>query len=88
MSRRKYNHEFKMSAVKLVTEQGYSPLQASKSLGVDPSTIRYWVKKQGNQTGPPLSSEAALRAEWQPLRRENAKLLMERDICPLVDLRL
>ncbi len=69
-----------MSAVKLVTEQGYSPLQAGKSLGVDPSTIRYWVKKHGDQTNPPLSSEAALRAELQQLRRENAKLLIERDI--------
>jgi transposase InsO family protein/transposase len=52
MARRKFTREFKVSAVKLVNEQGYSVPQAAKSLGVDPSSVRYWVGK--------LSGEAAL----------------------------
>ena len=39
MGRRKYTREFKLSAVKLVNEQGYSPVEAAKSLGVDPNSV-------------------------------------------------
>ena len=45
MARRKYTREFKISAVKLVNEQGYSPVEAAKSLGVDASNVRYWLEK-------------------------------------------
>jgi transposase-like protein len=34
MTRRKYTREFKVSAVGLVNDQGYSPSQAAKSLGL------------------------------------------------------
>ena len=36
MVRRKYTREFKLSAPKLVNEQAHSPVEAAKSLGVDP----------------------------------------------------
>ncbi len=45
MARRKFTREFKISAVRLVNEQGYGPCEAAKSLGVDPATVREWVKK-------------------------------------------
>ena len=42
MPRRKYTREFKVSAVKLVNEQGYSISEAGRSLGVDPNSVRGW----------------------------------------------
>jgi transposase len=45
MARRKYSREFKVSAVKLVNQQGYSVPEAVKSLGIDAANIREWVKK-------------------------------------------
>lgn len=80
MARRKFTREFKLSAVKLVKEQGYSIVEAGKSLGVDDACIRYWIQKLGNEAGSPVSGEAALRAEVQRLRKENARLVMEREI--------
>ncbi len=80
MARRKFTHEFKLSAVKLVKEQGYSIAEAAHSLGIDDACVRYWVKKLGNEAGSPVSGEAALRAEVQRLRKENARLVMEREI--------
>ena len=77
---RKYTREFKLSAVKLVKEQGYSIPEAAKSLGVDGQNVRYWVEKLGREAGSPVSGEAALRAEVQRLRKENARLVMEREI--------
>ena len=40
MARRKYTREFKVSAVRLVNQQGYSVAEAAKNLGVDPNSVR------------------------------------------------
>jgi transposase len=80
MPQRRYSREFKLSAVKLVNEQGYSIADAAKSLGVDPANVRGWVEKFSNQDGVIPSGEGALKAELRRLRKENARLLMEREI--------
>jgi transposase len=80
MARRKFAREFKISAVKLVNEQGYSIAEAAKSLGVEQGTVRYWVEKFSGEAGLAPSGEGALKVELQRLRKENARLLMEREI--------
>ena len=80
MARRKFSREFKLSAVQLVNEQGYSIPEAAKSLGVDPNCVRGWIDKFGVQAGVAPSGEGALAAELRRLRKENARLLMEREI--------
>ncbi len=80
MARRKYTREFKVSAIKLVSEQGYTILEAAKSLGVDQGSIRGWLKKFAPQPGAEPSSEAAIQAELRRLREDNKRLLMEREI--------
>ncbi len=80
MAKRKYAREFKVSAVKLVNEQGYSINEAANSLGVDPHNVRAWVEKLSSEIGPAPTGEGALRAELRRLRKENARLQMERDI--------
>jgi transposase len=80
MARRKFTREFKLSAVQLVNEQGYSVVDAAKSLGVDPNCVRGWVAKFSTEPGMAPSGEGALAAELRRLRKENARLMMERDI--------
>ena len=84
MPRRKFTHDFKVSAVKLVAEQGYTLTAAAKSLGVDLSTLRMWIQKFGpppaSQPSPAPVTEAELRAELARLREENRRLTMEREI--------
>ena len=59
-TRKRYNEEFKVEAVKLVTARGYSLTQAAKSLGVSVDSISKWKKSIvtmysiSNQLGPPL----------------------------------
>jgi len=79
MPKRRFSREFKESAVKLVHEQGYTPVEAAKSLGVDPATLRFWLKKFPPATGA-AATEGGLRAEVRRLREENKRLLMEREI--------
>ena len=71
MARKRYSREFKVSAVKLVTEQGYTVAEAAKSLGVDRTSIRSWLNKFASDAGA---------AELRRLREENKRLLMEREI--------
>jgi transposase len=80
MAKRKFTREFKLSAVQLVNHQGYSISQAAKSLGVDATSVRGWVAKFGDEAGAAPSGEGAVAAELRRLRKENARLLMERDI--------
>lgn len=81
MSRRKFTREFKVSAVKLVNDQGYNTVpEAARSLGVDPNSVRGWLAKLSSQAGLAPRGEGAVAAELQRLRKENARLLMEREI--------
>ena len=80
MPRRRYSREFKLSAVKLVNEQGYSTAEAAKSLGIDAGNVRDWVKQFAGAPEAAPTEHGALKAELRRLRQENARLLMERDI--------
>ncbi len=54
-TRRTYTREFKIEAVKLITEQGYSVAEAARSLGVHETLLRSWkqaLQAQGDQAFP------------------------------------
>lgn len=78
MARRKFTKEFKVSAVQLVNQKGYSIPEAARSLGVDPANVRGWVDRYGQEA--PVSGDGSVQAELRQLRKENARLTMERDI--------
>jgi transposase len=80
MPKRKFSREFKLSAVKLVNEQGYSVVAAAKSLGIGQGNVRHWVEKLSGEAGAAPVGEGVMAAELRRLRKENARLLMERDI--------
>ena len=79
MARRKFTREFQESAVKLVREQGYTVAEAAKSLGVDPGSLRGWLKKfpAGGGDG---GGDRGVQAELRRLREENKRLRLEREI--------
>jgi transposase len=81
--RRTYTREFKVEAVKLVTEQGYSVAEAARSLGVHETLLRSWkqaLHAQGDQAFPGQGNPPAVDEELRRLRAENKRLLAERDI--------
>jgi transposase len=81
--RRTFTREFKVQAVKLVTEQGRSFAEAAANLGIAESLLRKWKKDlddQGDQAFPGKGNLPALEEELRRLRAENKRLQMERDI--------
>lgn len=81
MPRRVYNAEFKKSAIALVLEQNRSSDEVARSLGINPSTLRSWLKRYGSpgKLIDPVE-DADLRRQNAELRREVTRLRMERDI--------
>jgi transposase len=82
-ARRSFSREFKVEAVKLVTEAGHKHTQVASDLGVHPNTIYKWVRQYAQRPqeafvgkGHPLTEAEAFRQ----LQRENERLRMERDI--------
>jgi len=80
--RKRYTKEFRESAVKLVTEQGYQAAEAARNLGINPTMLGRWKREiEGGGTGCPDSASAKdMQAELTRLRKENHRLRMEREI--------
>ena len=78
MGRRTFSEDFRQSAVKLVTEQGYRVAEADRSLGVRHRSLRQWKLRFEARNGPPSSEGEG--AELRRLREENRRLRMEREI--------
>ena len=78
-----YTKEFKLEAVKLVTEQGLRPIDAAKNLGVAPSTISTWVKKSQTNGDDAFPGSGRLMPSDQKVRdleKQLKRVTMERDI--------
>ena len=82
-ARRTYTREFKLAAVKLITEQDYSVAEAARRLGISACLLHLWKKTlqaSGEQAFPGQGSLPPLEEENRRLRVENKRLQMERDI--------
>ena len=44
-TRKKYPKEFKLDAVSLVLDQGYTRIEAAKSLDINSTTLGRWIKE-------------------------------------------
>lgn len=83
VTRRKFNREFKFEAVKLVTQRGVAVAQAAKDLDVHENVLRKWVRElreQPHEAFPGNGKQMTQDAEVVRLRKEVAKLKVERDI--------
>jgi transposase len=81
--RRTFTREFKVEAVKLVTEQGRSFAEAAANLGVAESLLRKWKQSldaEGDHAFPGKGNLPVLEEELRRLRAENKRLQRERDI--------
>jgi len=80
--RRKFSDEFKAGAVRLCHVGDRSIVQVAKDLDLTENALREWVRNADIEVGkgPPGALTKAERDELVQLRKENRRLLIERDI--------
>ena len=79
-SRRSFPEEFKRDAVALVVDEGRRVIDVARSLGVGEGTLGNWVRQARTDRGDRPGTTTTERTELVELRRENARLRMERDL--------
>jgi transposase len=80
--RRAFTPEFKADAVRLVKAGDRGVGQVARDLDLTETALRDWVKRDlvDAGKGPADALTTAEREELQRLRRDNKRLVMERDI--------
>ena len=74
-----YDRDFKLSAVKMVTEGGHKAAEVARSLGIDAGRLYLWKKQFGNNGDKAFVGKGHL-GEMAALRRKLREVEMERDI--------
>ena len=72
--RKKYSKEFKLDAIGLVLDQGYTRAEAAKSLDINPNLLTRWIKEQKNDDGQSFRGNGKLTPEQQEVRTLKAKV--------------
>lgn len=82
-ARRRFTREFKLSAVRMVVDKGLPLGEVAESLGIHPSCLRQWRRQfdeLGHGSFPGNGNQTDKDTEIARLRRENRRLLAEREI--------
>jgi transposase len=83
MARRSFTREFKLEAVRLVSERGLSVSQAARDLGIHENVLRKWVRQYREDPAHAFPGAGQMKpeqAEVAQLKNEIRKLKAERDI--------
>lgn len=78
-----YTAEFKLSAVKMITDQKLAVAEVARRLGIGENLLRTWKKAFegcGSDAFPGHGHPTPADAELRRLRAENARLRAERDL--------
>jgi transposase len=86
--RRGYSQDFRREAVRLLESETKPISQIARDLGINPETLRIWHKQAHGSTPEaaidkgrsPRGVVASLEEENRRLKRENTRLLEEREI--------
>ncbi len=79
MSNKRYPEEFKIEAVKQVTERGHSAPDVAKRLGVSQPTLYEWMKKYA-LAPEERRAQVSQQEELRRLKAELKRVTEERDI--------
>jgi transposase len=83
MQRRRFDRQFKLEAVRLITDRGQSIGQVARDLGVRPEMLRRWQQQfaaDPEQAFPGVGRPKETDREVLELRRQLQRVTEERDI--------
>ena len=83
-ARKQYTKEFKLDAISLVLDQGFTIAEAARSLGIRANMLGRWIKEnEADNNGQAFRGNGKLTPEQEEIRRlkiENKQLKLERQI--------
>ncbi len=79
-TRRKFSEEFKRDAVEIVRSSDRSIAEVARELGIYDSSLGSWVRQDQINRGEREGLTTDEQQELAELRRENARLRMEREL--------
>jgi transposase len=77
--KKRFDRDFKVSAVKMVTEGGHKATEVARSLGIHENQLYAWKRKFSDQGEKAFPGKGHL-TELAALRRKLREVEMERDI--------
>ncbi len=83
MARKTYTREFKLQALRMLTDQGLSVAEVARRLGVGENCLRNWrqaARDQGEAAFPGHGNLPPAEDELRRLRAEVQRLRAERDL--------
>ena len=83
ITRKKYSKEFKLDAISLVLDQGYTRAEAARSLDINTKMLGRWINEHQTDGGQAFRGNGKLTLEQEEIRRlreENRRLKMEKEI--------
>ncbi len=81
--RKQYSKEFKLDAISLVLEQGYTRSEAARSLDIRPDLMGRWVREHQADEGQAFRGNGKLTPEQEEIRKlkgQVKRLQMEKEI--------
>ena len=78
MGKGNFTEDFKLDAIKQITERGHSVADVSKRLGVSTHSLYGWMKRYA--ASPPVAVKDDQAAEIRRLKQELSRATEERDI--------
>ena len=78
MGQGNFTEDFRLDAIKQITERGHSVADVSKRLGVSTHSLYGWMKRYA--TRPAMTANGDQSAEIKRLKQELARVTEERDI--------
>ena len=78
MGHPRYTEDFKIDAIKQITERGHSIADVSQRLGVSTHSLYAWIKRHSASPSAVVKDDQS--AEIRRLKQELARVTEERDI--------
>lgn len=79
IKKKRFDRDFKISAVKMVTQEGHKASEVARTLGIHPNQLYNWKKKYSEGGDKAFPGKGHL-TEIAALRKELREVQMERDI--------
>lgn len=72
--RKKYSKEFKLDAISLVLDQGYTRIEAARSLEINANMLGRWIKEHQADDGQAFRGNGKLSPEQEEIRKLKAQV--------------